>query len=242
MRHSLDLKYISENANETGGSMSSPGNQNMATPPKLQSSFSANDVPTVKNPTGSSMNANNHANNHAQQHFHNHNASLGRIPAGAVPRGHTREMSADSVNTSREQAGAFQSIQTALQASAAPFGPTTTTAAPPTSSMVSSPSGAPSMNSYNNGFYQANGYSSPQGAPHPPGAFNVPMLAAGMQQMNMNGANGGNMYPPQNYAGFGSLSYGQGNQPRDSQARVIQHRRQLDNEGKQTKSLNWVTE
>ncbi|KAH7155304.1 armadillo-type protein [Dactylonectria estremocensis] len=231
VRHSLDLKYISENSNETGGSiMPSPGNQNMATPPKLQSSFSANDVPTVKNPAGSSMNAN----NHAQLHFHNHNASLGRIPVGAVPRGHTRELSAESVNTSREQAGAFQSIQTALQASAAPFGPSTTTAAPPASAHVSSPSGNPSMSSFNNGFYQANGYHNPnpnhQGAPHPASPFNVSMLAAGMQQMNINGANGGGMYPQQNYPGYGSLSYGQGNQPRDSQARVIQHRRQLDNE------------
>lgn len=237
MRHSLDLKYISENSNETGGSiMPSPGNQNMATPPKLQSSFSANDVPTVKNPAGSSMNAN----NHAQLHFHNHNASLGRIPVGAVPRGHTRELSAESVNTSREQAGAFQSIQTALQASAAPFGPSTTTAAPPASAHVSSPSGNPSMSSFNNGFYQANGYHNPnpnhQGAPHPASPFNVSMLAAGMQQMNINGANGGGMYPQQNYPGYGSLSYGQGNQPRDSQARVIQHRRQLDNEGQSSKS------
>ncbi|KAK7415829.1 hypothetical protein QQX98_005611 [Neonectria punicea] len=227
IRHSLDLKYISENGNETGGpNMSSPGSQNMATPPKLQSSFSANDVPTVKNSAGSAMNAN----NHAQQHFHNHNASLGRIPVGAVPRGHSRELSADNLNANREQAGAYPSIQTALQASAAPFGPSTTTAAPPASSIVSSPSGTPSMNSYNNGFFQANGYSSPQGANHPPGAFNVPMLAAGMQQMNINGANGGNMYPPPNFGGYGNLPYNQGNQPRDSQARVIQHRRQLDNE------------
>ncbi|RMJ19529.1 hypothetical protein CDV36_000767 [Fusarium kuroshium] len=240
-RHSLDLKYISENAVETGPIMSSPANQNMASPPKLQSSFSANDVPTVKSTATSSMinaNANVNANNHAQQHFHNHNASLGRIPAGALPRGHNRELSAESVAVSREQATTYPSIQSALQASAAPFGPSTTTAAPPTS-MVSPPAGTPALNNnFNNGngngngngFYSANGYGAQQGAAHPPGAYNVNMIANGMQHMNMNGVNGGNMYPPQNYNGYNSLPYNQGNQPRDSQARVIQHRRQLDNE------------
>ncbi|KAM0440779.1 hypothetical protein ACHAPT_000080 [Fusarium lateritium] len=244
-RHSLDLKYISENAVETGPIMSSPATQNMATPPKLQSSFSANDVPTVKSTATSSMinanpNVNVNANNHAQQHFHNHNASLGRIPAGAVPRGHNRELSADSVAVSREQATTYPSIQSALQASAAPFGPSTTTAVPPTS-MVSSPAGTPALNNNNfnngngngngNGFYPVNGYGAQQGVAHPPGAYNVNMIANGMQHMNMNGVNGGgNMYPPQNFNGFGSLPYNQGSQARDSQARVIQHRRQLDNE------------
>ncbi|KAM5355605.1 hypothetical protein ACJ41O_002251 [Fusarium nematophilum] len=228
LRHSLDLKYISENAVETGPIMSSPGNQNMASPPKLQSSFSANDVPTVKSSAASSI-AN--ANNHAQQHFHNHNASLGRIPAGAVPRGHNRELSSENVNVSREQAATYPSIGSALQASAAPFGPSTAAAAPPTS-MVSSPASTPATNSNynnNNGFYPVNGYGAPQGVAPPPAAYNVNMLANGMQQMNLNGVNGSNMYP-QNYNGYGSLPYNQGNQPRDSQARVIQHRRQLDNE------------
>lgn len=169
----------------------------MATPPKLQSSFSANDVPTVKNPAGASM-LNNNANNHAQQHFHNHNASLGRIPAGAVPRGHSRELSNENnMNANREQANTYQSIQSALHASAAPFGPGTASAAPVNSPpMVSSPNGNPSLNTYN-GFYPNpnNGYTSPTGT-NPPGSYGVPMLASGMQHMNMNGANGGNMYPP----------------------------------------------
>lgn len=184
-------------------------------------------------------NANVNANNHAQQHFHNHNASLGRIPAGVLPRGHNRELSAESVAVSREQATTYPSIQSALQASAAPFGPSTTTAAPPTS-MVSSPAGTPAANNnFNNGngngngFYPVNGFGAQQGVAHPPGpgAYNVNMIANGMQHMNMNGVNGGNMYPPQNFNGYNSLPYNQGNQPRDSQARVIQHRRQLDNEG-----------
>ncbi|PNY27788.1 Armadillo-like helical [Tolypocladium capitatum] len=232
LRHSLDLKYISENATDaTGGIMSSQSNHNMqtSTPPRLQSSFSANDVPTVKNTSGASMMGNN-ANNHAQQHFHNHNASIGRIPAGAMPtRGHTRELSNDSnTNGVRDQGNAYPSIQSALQASAAPFGPSLTTAAPMTSaSTVPSPTSTASMNQFH-GFYPANGYS-PAGA-NAGGNFGMPMLAAGMQQMNINGVNGGTMYPPQNYTGYGSMPYAQGGQARDSQARVIQHRRQLDNE------------
>lgn len=229
LRHSVDFKYMSENAPETAGNMvPSQGNAAMSTPPKLQSSFSANDVPTVKNPGGASLM--NNANNHAQQHFHNHNASLGRIPAGAVPRGHSRELSSDSnLNAGREQNNQYQSIQSALQASAAPFGPSATSAAPTSPPMVTSPNNAP-MNSYASGYYPNNSYNSPPGA-SPAGNFGVQMLNGAMQQMNMNGVNGGNIYPPQNYTGYGSVAYNQNNQPRDSQARVIQHRRQLDNEG-----------
>ncbi|EXL43492.1 hypothetical protein FOCG_13921 [Fusarium oxysporum f. sp. radicis-lycopersici 26381] len=238
LRHSIDLKYISENAVETGAIMSPSATPNMATPPKLQSSFSSSDVPTVKSPGTSSSKTN----NHAQQHFHNHNASLGRIPAGAVHRGHSRELSSENPAVSREQHN-YPSIQSALQASAAPFGPSTTAAVPP-SAMVNPPAGAAAANNnYNNVFYSANGYGAPQGvpqggipqvmsqgAPHQPGGYNVSMLANSMQQMNINGANGSNMYQPQNYNGYNAGPYNQGNQPRDSQARVIQHRRQLDNE------------
>lgn len=244
LRHSIDLKYISENAIETGSLMSPPGNGNMATPPKLQSSFSSNDVPTVKSPGGSSSKAN----THAQQHFHNHNASLGRIPAGAIHRGHSREISSDNTAVSREQSG-YPSIQSALQASAAPFGPSTTAPAP--ASMGNTPTGAPSMNgnfNNNSGYYPVSGYGVPQGAPqgapqgsvpqgapqgvtHQPSAYNANMLASSMQQMSMNGANSGSMYQPQNYNGYNAGHYNQSNQPRDSQARVMQHRRQLDNEG-----------
>ncbi|KAF5235412.1 hypothetical protein FAUST_7103 [Fusarium austroamericanum] len=243
LRHSIDLKYISENAIETGSLMSPPGNGNMATPPKLQGSFSSNDVPTVKSPGGSSSKAN----THAQQHFHNHNASLGRIPAGAIHRGHSREISSDNTAVSREQSG-YPSIQSALQASAAPFGPSTTAPAP--ASMGNTPTGAPSMNgnfNNNSGYYPVSGYGVPQGAPqgapqgsvpqgapqgatHQPSAYNANMLASSMQQMSMNGANGGSMYQPQNYNGYNAGHYNQSNQPRDSQARVMQHRRQLDNE------------
>ncbi|GAO14629.1 hypothetical protein UVI_02009190 [Ustilaginoidea virens] len=210
----------------------SPQNSHMASPPRLQSSFSANDVPTVKSPSGSAILSGN-ANNHAQQHFHNHNAHMGRIPAGAMPTRHTRELSSDSSNMSmnagRDQANGFQSIQSALQASAAPFGPSLTSAAQVSSAAVVSGATATAPTHSFNNFYSSNGY-----APHSASAngnYGIPMLTAGLQHMSMNGANGGNMFPAQNYTGYGPAPYAQGGgQSRDSQARVMQHRRQLDNE------------
>lgn len=232
IRHSLDLKFISESSNETAGA-----SQAIHPPPKLQSSYSANDIPTVKNAGGSSM-LNGSANNHAQQHFHNHNASIGRIPAGALPIRHARELSNDnSLNASREQAAVFSSINSALQASAAPFGPTLATTAPLTASphatapvAAPSPSSAASTSSFGTGFFSTNGYASTSATSTPP--YGVHSLATGVQQINLNGASNGNAYSPQSYSPYANSPYGQNGQHRDSQARVIQHRRQLDNEGK----------
>lgn len=227
-RHSLDLKYISENSNETAGA-----SQAVHQPPKLHSSYSANDIPTVKNPAGTSM-INGGANNHAQQHFHNHNASIGRIPAGAVSVRHARELSNDNnISVTREQAGVFPSINSALQANAAPFGPTMASVAPHpatphAAASVTSPGSAASTSSYNTNFYPTNGFPTPSSTSSP--SYGAHSLSTGMQQMNINGANGGDAYTSQNYPPYGNASYGQGNQHRDSQARVIQHRRQLDNE------------
>lgn len=256
MRHSLDLKYIPESGDGNAGVISPKSNHVNITPPKLQSSFSANEIPTVKSSSGSSMMANN-ANNHAQQHFHNHNANMGRIPAGAVQARHSRELSGDSsMNAGRDQVGAYQSIHSALQASAAPFGPSmTTSAAPFSSATATSASTAPTMNGMNGmngmnnvnglnggnsvngmngfpGYYPQNGYQNngSNGA-----QFGGPMLAAGMQQLNLNGVTSGNMYPVQNFAGYNGVPFqhGSGAAQRDSQARVIQNRRQqIDPDGK----------
>ncbi|KFA74670.1 hypothetical protein S40288_03234 [Stachybotrys chartarum IBT 40288] len=236
LRHSLDLKFIAENGLEgMSGVMASPGNLVTATPPKLQTSFSTNDVPTVKSASGPSMMNNINANNHAQQHFHNHNASIGRIPAGAMQSRHARELSGDSnISSNRDQASAYQSLQSALQASAAPFGPgttaTATATAPLSSSTITSPVGTTSMNSFN-GYFPGSGYATPTSSNAASSSFGgVNLLTAGMQQLNMNNPGGSNVYPPQNYAGYGSMPFNQGNQQRDSQARVIRDRRQLDNE------------
>ncbi|KAK1995959.1 ARM repeat-containing protein [Colletotrichum falcatum] len=237
VRHSLDLKFYPDapSDNNQNPVVSPTGNHMMATPPKLQSSFSANDVPTVKTTNGGLI-----TNNHAQQHFHNHNASIGRIPAGAVAGRHSRELSNDnSMGGHREQSGPYPSIQSALQANAAPFGPGLTPGQgfPHTSQGNQNPNGTATAGPGNGygGFYPS-GYISPNSnGPPTSGPYGLPLLAMSMQNMNLN--NGNTMYPPQNYAGYGSLYTPQQqqqqppqSQPRDSQARVIQHRRQMDNE------------
>ncbi|TQW00580.1 RNA-binding protein [Cordyceps javanica] len=246
MRHSLDLKYIPESGDGNAGVISPKSTHVITTPPKLQSSFSTSEIPTVKNSSGSSMMASN-ANNHAQQHFHNHNANMGRIPAGAVPTRHSRELSSDSsMNAGREQVGPYQSLHSALQASAAPFGPSmTTSAAPFSSSTATSASTAPAMNGLTgvnganglsgitamNGMNGFSGYYSPNGYQNNgsnTAQFGGPMLAAGMQQLNLNGVTSGSMYPVQNFSGYNGVPFqhGSGAPQRDSQARVIQNRRQ----------------
>lgn len=170
------------------------------------------------------------ANSHAQQHFHNHNASMGRIPAGAMPSRHSRELSTDNSNI-REQVSGYPSIHSALQASAAPFGPSmTTSSAGFGNSTATAPVGGNGINSFNS-FYPANGFHN--GAPNGGPPFGGPaMLANNMQQLNLNGMGGNNMYGAQNFNnGYGGMPFHQNNQPRDSQARVIQNRRQVDNEG-----------
>ncbi|KAK3315010.1 hypothetical protein B0H66DRAFT_535903 [Apodospora peruviana] len=228
VRHSLDMKYFQETAPATGDStpssiVSPPTNHIMATPPKLQQSYSSNDVPTVKSTPGSSGLTSN-ANNHAQQHFHNHNASLGRIPAGAMPNRHSRELSNDSGMSGGRENGGYPSITSTLHANAAPFGP-------PATQSHSSASAIPALTSPTSSipypYYPGAGYNAPSGN----GTFNsIPMLMQSMSNMSLGGSNPSAMYPAQNYTGYNPLYNATSRQPQDSQARVIQNRRQQDSE------------
>jgi hypothetical protein len=210
-RHSLDMKFF-DGPSESSSQVSSPS-KSVTTPPKLQSSYSANDVPTMRSATNGISGANATPNSHAQQHLHNHNASLGRIPPSAMSNRLSREMTSSENTALREaQGGSFQSIQSALQASAPPFGPSLTqgmSQAQISAAMTSptAPQPYPVQGYYNN--------------------YNMQMMTMGMQNMQMSPpiysqhnpyANYGNMYPQ---AGV-----------RDSQARVIQQRRQNDGEGR----------
>lgn len=210
-RHSLDLKFYGESQQEQA-QIVSPTKHVPVTPPKLQSSYSANDIPTMK--TNGSGSINNTPNSHAQQHFHNHNASLGRIPPNAINNRQSRDLSAESPTTLREvQNGGYQTIQSALQASAPPFGPPMVQGM----SQPQSPAGiaSPTLSTYS----AAPGYYN---------NYNVQMMTMGMQNMQMTQPQ---VYPPQNpYGNYGNM-YPQ-NGVRDSQSRVIQQRRQTDGEGK----------
>ncbi|KAK6078005.1 RNA-binding protein (pumilio domain-containing protein) [Seiridium cupressi] len=224
-RHSLDLtkqqgldfNYMKEVTPETNNTIKSPPTS-QALPPKLQTSFSANDIHAA-NKAANSINMAN-ANAHAQQHFHNHNASIGRIPPGAIPKQHNRELSSDGHIPGMPQSATYPSISTALHANAPAFGPSGAISQAPAQngSLVSSPStssgpGYPSY--YGNANY--NNPASPNGS-----NYNMGMLMQGMSNMNING------YPHQSYTGYAPMF--QPAQPRDSQQRVIQARRAQDNE------------
>jgi hypothetical protein len=218
-RQSLDLNFY-DGSQEPTSQISSPPKMTQATPPKLQSSYSANDVPTMRTNTNGISSVATTPNSHAQQHLHNHNASLGRIPPNAMNR-LSREMASPESATLREaQNGGYQSIQSALQANAAPFGPSLSqmSQAPVQSPMVS-PTSQQQYPAAVPGYYNSNNY-------------NMQMMSMnmGMQNMALNQP----MYPgPNQYGAYGGQMYApqsQG-QPRDSQARVIQQRRQNDGEG-----------
>ena len=211
-RHSLDLKSF--DGQDSFAQVASPPKHVQATPPKLQSSYSANDIPTMRTATNGVSSVNQTPNSHAQQHLHNHNASLGRIPPNAMNNRMSREMSPGDTAALREsQNGGYQSIQSALQASAPSFGPSLnqgisqsqvpTTITSPIQQQYANPSGY-----YNN--------------------YNMQLMTMGMQNIGI----GQPMYSPHNpYVNYGS-AYPQTSGARDSQARVIQQRRQNDGDGK----------
>ncbi|GAP83855.2 putative RNA-binding protein [Rosellinia necatrix] len=217
-RHSIDLnhQYKDSAAENTPTSNMSPSTaQVLSTPPKLQSSFSANDIPTVKAMPSSGTSS---ANAHAQQHFHNHNASIGRIPPGVMKR-HSRELSGDAHAAVTQPGGTFPSIQSQLQASAPTFGPIASSQAP-VQSPISAGTGSTTSPSSGGNYQYYQGYSQTS----PNGGYNMGMLTMGMQNMNMNG------YPHQNFTGYGAV-YQPSVQPRDSQQRVMQQRRAQNDDG-----------
>ena len=232
VRHSVDggIKFFPETTaagTETPVSsmVSPPTSHILASPPKLHQSYSANDVPTVKTNGTTGLSAN--TNNHAQQHLHNHNASLGRIPAGAMPSRHTRELSNDTSSANGREPASYPSITSTLQASAPPFGPASTQ--PLQSSAASAPALTAPAPAMPYAFYPAPGYPGINGPPS--GYAALPMM---MQNMSVANGNPAALYPQQNFTGYSPL-YNPAPAPRptgqDSQARVIQSRRQLDNEG-----------
>ncbi|KAK8200012.1 mRNA binding protein-like protein Pumilio 2 [Phyllosticta capitalensis] len=140
-RHSTEVRFTGFGDQKRPGLLASPPASNGM--PKLSSSYSTNDIPTMKNSNGlNSASANAGVNTHAENHFHKHNASMGRIPANAL---HSREVSAsDNVQV--------RSPRSNLHASAAPFGPNHSNALVPASSsgMSSPPTTTVNTNSLNN--------------------------------------------------------------------------------------------
>lgn len=88
-------------------------------PSPLQTSYSTNDVPTVKKNLALDSVAT-PPKTQAEQQFHNHNVSLGRIPANAVSHRQSREVANGANKIEDKSIGSALSISS-LHASAAPF-------------------------------------------------------------------------------------------------------------------------
>ncbi|KAK1761407.1 Pumilio y domain family member 4 [Echria macrotheca] len=229
IRHSIDgIKFFQETSSSasdvTAPTMMSPQTSHIMTPPKLQQSYSTSDIPTVKN-TGVAQNLVASTNNHAQQHLQNHNASLGRIPAGALPNRHSRELSSDANVSNGRENGGYPSIGSTLHANATPFGPPAMQAQTTAPALAALTASAPPM-PYP--YFNGAGYPAHNGAPA--GYPHMPMLVQSMQSMTLGNGNPQGVYPPQ-YAAFNGLyTPTPPRQQPDSQARVIQSRRQMENE------------
>ncbi|KAL8947592.1 MAG: hypothetical protein Q9222_006144 [Ikaeria aurantiellina] len=225
-RHSMEASLASYS--QANPSSQLHGNESTSSRPtlaNLQSSYSTNDIPTMKSTNGAATTT--PSKTHAQQHFHNHNASLGRIPPGAVSNRHSRELSGGE--NREEHNNGYGQLTSPLQANASPFPTSSMAATSPTEATASS---VAQMN-------------------------NIPQYAApafyggyGMQLMNMG------MTPAQmsNSVAFNNQLHAYGNQPpnftpyqtygqpagrfADSQARVIQQRRMQH--GEETARFNNV--
>ena len=185
----------------------------------IHPSYSTNDVPTLKNAPSSSTDIT-PPKTHAQQHFHNHNASLGRIPPNAMSNRHSRELSGGDSRRD-EQNNTYQQLSSALQASAAPFGPPTTAASPADSVPSQMLPFANAMTFQGQPFY---------------GGYGMQMMNMGvnsMQQMAnpMAFQNQMQTFQPQQNGFAQYPNYGQQGRYQDSQARVMQQRRAQNGDG-----------
>ncbi|KAI9893724.1 MAG: hypothetical protein M1814_005940 [Vezdaea aestivalis] len=175
-------------------------------PPRLQSSYSTNDIPTVKNQRRSLIGFGSTANVHAEQHLHNHNASMGRVPPNGSSARQSREFNgADTARLSRDiqAASVMGSGASNLKANAAPFGPSVTS---PISIDPESSFGATKLDQYQ-GYPYHQGVAEQVG--QPPDFQAMAQQQPGLQQYppysNQQQANAGQMAPayynPRQYNG-----------------------------------------
>ena len=173
-RHSLGASTsLASNARRPGFLNSPPSEMADGTgTPKLQSSYSTGNIPTVKN-VGHATNYQHmpqyqDANSTAEQRLHSHNSSLGRIPPQglnntvAASKHHSRELSSSS--SSKAEENIFPSLTTVLQSGMngsqqqSPQGSGSLSGSNPTVSELGSPfagqlqSSPLSQSSYNGGY------------------------------------------------------------------------------------------
>lgn len=223
-RHSMDPSLVSL----AQSNLSAQNLSNDSGRPSLgnvHASYSTNDVPTLKNPSG--LITNTTPPKTQAQHFHNHNASLGRIPPNAVNNRHSRELSGGDPRR-EEQPNGFQQVISVLQASAAPFGPASTSSLP-----VETTPGQ--TVTFNNGLAFANQQYY--------GGYGMQLMNMNLNPMQMGSPmafqNQMQNFQPQN--GFASgPTYASQGRFQDSQARIIQQRRMQTGDGALIVFLGWL--
>ena len=183
----------------------------------FQSSYSTNDIPTLKtHEIGPRVSP---PNSQPNQQFHNHNASLGRIPPSVANNRLSRD--ASTLESHREEPDlSFNSPSTETQTtSSTPNGSTPVASSVDTSANHLS---SPALQQYASSAYY--------------GGYGMQLLNMGLSPMTMGSPAAFNnqmpMYQVQhnNYGGF--PPYNQPSRVQDSQARVIQQRRMQNAEGR----------
>lgn len=217
-RRSVEFAFSPMGPNKRSSYHASPPNGM----PKLQQSYSASDVSTMRNGDGAIGVNGTGINSHAEQHLQNHNASLGRVPPTAMSNRHSRDLSAQAGFKEQE----YRPMQSGLHASAAPFGPSLSSTVPINGSAASTIS-SPTISQY----------STATGNTAPYYGYGMSMINNAMGGLSLGGsqfaspatytpssmytATSGGVQPYYNpYA-----TYGPNGRVQDSQARVIQSRR-----------------
>ncbi|KAJ9625485.1 uncharacterized protein PV06_01772 [Exophiala oligosperma] len=160
-----------------------PSNLSNTRPASLQTSYSTNDVPTVKKALTLDT-VSTPSKTHAEQQFHNHNVSLGRIPANAVTNRQSREV-ANGGSKLEDKSGNPTSSISNLHASAAPFSTTYPTASDNALNTMSSPTSTMAPQPYT---YNMQTYNVSQMNPSAPVGGPVQAYSQGQGMYNINSA------------------------------------------------------
>ena len=201
----------------TLSSQATSGESGRPTLASVPLSYSANDVPTMKNVNGLGGGST-PTKSQAQQQLHNHNASLGRIPPHAVNHRHSRELSGGETRR-EDQINGYQNLSSVLQPGVTSLGPTS----PPASSVESTPH---PLQQVNGGPYVGQAFYGGYGMQF----MNVAMAPASMGNP-ITFSNNSSAFQPQNPV-MPYQVFGQAPRFTDSQARVIQQRRLQNGEGR----------
>lgn len=224
-RRSMEVKFSGLATPKRPGLLASPQSVGSNGVPKLQGSYSTNDIPTLKSTNAANFPENSGAVQSPRPEFTSPARQTTILSNGHQNGFHTPARQTQEQAKPEELNSVTSSQRSALQASAAPFGPSVTSPSfEPTRTINSNSNGLsnghispPSMQTYNGAYY---------------GGYGMQLLGNGFNQMNLGHQAGGQwgQMPGFQQHGFGG---GHPQQPfqqsparyNDSQPRVIQQPR-----------------